>query len=171
MSKSIIGPTVPPQPLDRTRSGRGARAGEELTHGFLCFQLAGEDFGVDLHLIKQIVKPPALTWVPRVERHILGVIAVRGEVITLVDTRLLMDFAPTSWPRDARVLLVDHAGESIGLLVDAVTQVQRLGESVLERTDALAESAGADRVLFIARPVEDRQLTIIDLVGLLAEWM
>lgn len=169
MTKSIIGPTVPPQPLDHLRGRRGD--GPEVTHGFLCFRLGDEDFGVDLHLIKQIVKPPALTWVPRVERHILGVVSVRGEVITLVDTRLLMEFEPTSWPRDARVLLVDYEGESIGLLVDAVTQVQRLGESDLERTDALSESSGAERVLFIARPDENSQLTIIDLGGMLAEWM
>ena len=170
MTKAIIGPTVPPQPLDHTRRGRGG-GGEEVTHGFLCFRLGDEDFGVDLHLIKQIVKPPELTWVPRVERHILGVISVRGEVITLVDTRLLMEFEPTTWPRDARVLLVDHEGESIGLLVDSVTQVQRLGESLLERTDALPESAGAERVLFIARPNDETQLTVIDLGGMLAEWM
>ena len=37
----------------------------------------------------------------------------------MIDTRLLMEFEPTSWPRDARVLLVDYEGESIGLLVEA----------------------------------------------------
>ena len=84
---------------------------------------------------------------------------------------MLMEFEPTTWPRDARVLLVDHEGESIGLLVDSVTQVQRLGESLLERTDALPESAGAERVLFIARPNDETQLTVIDLGGMLAEWM
>jgi purine-binding chemotaxis protein CheW len=137
--------------------------------GFLCFLLGGEEFGVDLQLVKQIVKPPPVTWVPRVAAYILGVVSIRGTVVTLVDLGLLMEFGPTSWPRTARILLLEVEGELVGLLVDRVTMVRRLPESALERNPSLEGTAHSGRVVCLARPDEQTQITVIDLEGLVAE--
>ncbi|MCP4680595.1 MAG: chemotaxis protein CheW, partial [Deltaproteobacteria bacterium] len=101
--------------------------------GFLCFKMDDREYGVDLNLISQIVRPPPLTWVPRVDPHILGIISIRGAVVTLVDLRQLMNLQPTSWPRAAKVLLVELEEEQIGLLVDNITQVRLIAPSDLER--------------------------------------
>jgi purine-binding chemotaxis protein CheW len=136
---------------------------------FLCFILDGEEYGVDLNLVRQIVKPPPLTWVPRVDPHILGVISIRGAVVTLVDLRQLMAMEPSELPRGARVLIVDRDDEQIGLLVDGVTQVRRLGIQELEHDLAFEESRRTEHLLYLARPAADQIVVVLDLEGILLE--
>jgi len=137
--------------------------------GFLCFTLGREEYGIDLNLIKQIVKPPPLTWVPKARRSILGIISIRGSVITLLDARLLMGMAPTDWPRSARVLLVEIRGERVGMLVDAVTLVRRVSVADFEEDPALGERVGTEHVLGVIRPDPGVQITIVDIREILAE--
>jgi purine-binding chemotaxis protein CheW len=151
----------------RHRGDRAGGAGADLS--FLGFTLESEEYGADLNLVTQIVKPPPLTWVPRVRPHVLGVIAIRGAVVTLVDLRQLIGLGPTSWPRTARVLLTSHGGEPIGLLVDGVTHVHRVSVDQFETGLALEESARTECVLGIARPDPSTRVTIVDVVGILAE--
>jgi purine-binding chemotaxis protein CheW len=153
----------------RRRADRAGGTGSELS--FLGFTLEGEECGADLHLVNQIVKPPPLTWVPRVRPHVLGVISIRGAVVTLVDLRQLLGLAPTAWPRSARVLLTTHRGEPIGLLVDSVTHVHRVAAEQFETGLALEESSRAEWVLGIARPDPATRVTIVDILGILAELM
>ena len=167
MDYGFGGPTLPPGSSGRSSSIISA----DVEHGFLCFTLDGEEYGVDLHMIVQIVKPPPLTHVPRVGKHILGVISIRGAVVTLVDLRLLMGLAPSEWPRSARVLLVEMNEEQVGLLVDGVTQVRRLVDSALEKKPQLDDSQAAERVIYVARPDEETQVTVVDLVAVMAEAM
>jgi purine-binding chemotaxis protein CheW len=153
-------------PLSRdSRDDRGNRARQ----GFLCFVLGQEEFGVDLQLVRQIVKPPPVTWVPRAAAHVLGVVSIRGTVVTLLDLGLLMGFGAASWPRTARILLLEVSGELVGLLVDGVTMVRRLPESALERNPALEQTNHTQRVICLARPDERTRIAVIDLEGLVAE--
>ena len=168
MSKSMVRTTyVSVAPLGGpTEERRPDRSGR---HGFLCFTLGDEEYGVDLNLVRQIVKPPPLTWVPRTVPHVLGVISIRGSVVTLIDTRQLMGLPPTTWPRTARVLLIEVDEEAVGLLVDGVSLVRRLPDSALERNPVIDETPHAERVICVARPEPGMQITVIDLGGIVAE--
>jgi purine-binding chemotaxis protein CheW len=137
--------------------------------GFLCFFLDNKQYGIDLDLVCEIVFPPDLTWVPRMEPHILGVIPIRGAVVTLIDLRQLMGLEPTTWPRSAQIITVELKGEQIGLLVDSVTQVKRLKTSDLEKSPNLCDGQHTEHVLFVSRPTPEELLIIIDLDAILAE--
>ncbi len=137
--------------------------------GFLCFTLEGDEYGVDLHVVQEIVKPPALTWVPTTPPHILGVVSIRGAVITLVDLRQLMGLPPTAWPRTGRVLIVENEGERIGMLVDAVTLVRRVDEEELETGTSLDTGELTDYMLCLFRPGEDQVVVVVDLDTMLSE--
>ena len=142
-------------------------------YGFLCFTLGDEEYGVDLHLINQIVKPPPVTWVPNAESYVLGVVSIRGAVVTLVDLRRVMGRGETEWLKNNRVLIVNRGDEQVGLLVDSVTQVRRLHVRDLEADVTIDEGLYHDHVLFIARPETEAEklLVIIDLHSILAEKM
>ena len=156
-------------PANRKRRGDRSGAGSGLS--FLGFTLEREEYGADLNLVTQIVKPPPLTWVPRARPHVLGVISIRGAVVTLVDLRQLLGLSPTSWPRSARVLLTGHHGEPIGLLVDSVTHVHRVSVEQFETGLSLEESARTECVLGIARPDSSARVTVVDVRGILTELM
>lgn len=170
MTKSILPATG--EPILVTRQSIATLKGKESSeepYGFLCFRLGDEMFGVDLNLVSQVVKPPPLTWVPRVAQHILGVISIRGSVVTLVDFRRLIGLEPTSWPRSARVLIVEIFDEQVGLLVDGVTHVERVKPVELEKAPALGEAPYTDHVLFVARTDPEKPILIINLDGILGE--
>jgi purine-binding chemotaxis protein CheW len=139
------------------------------TTGFLCFTLGEEEYGVDLKLVSQVVKPPALTWVPRLPPHFLGIVSIRGSVVTLVDLRQLLGLDATQWPRTARILIVEVGEEQIGLLVDSVTQVRRVRPDQLEKKPYLREEMTTDHVICIARPEEQHPVLIVDLDSILQE--
>ena len=137
----------------------------------LGFVLGDEEFGVDLHLIKQIVLPPPVTWVPWAQPYILGVISIRGSVVTLIDARRLMGFEASDRHNTGRVLLVDVRDERIGLLVDAVTHVRRVPVAAFEESPDLDDGSITDHVVGIIRPDKHTQVTIIDLKEILLEAM
>lgn len=156
-------------PLFLTLHSTAPRPATSEPFGFLCFSLGGEEYGVDLKLVSQVVKPPAVTWVPRVPSHFLGVVSIRGDVITLMDLRQLMGIGATEWPRSARILIVDIQGEPIGLLVDSVTQVRRIRPEELERKPNLQEGDHLDHLICIAHPDSGRPILIMDLDTILYE--
>lgn len=172
MTDSII-PLVPgPKVLTRQSKAPEQEGAEDAgTYGFLCFMVGEQEFGIDLNLICQIVKPPPLTWVPRLAPHILGIISIRGSVVTLVDLRQLMDLEPTPWPKTSRVLIVEMGDEQVGLLVDSVSQVRRIEASAVERQPDFIEGSQENYVSCVARPDGSSPIFMLDLDAILGERM
>jgi purine-binding chemotaxis protein CheW len=169
MSDSLIPFTKTPSMLTIQSANSQPRVSEPI--GFLCFTLDDEEFGVDLQLVCQVVKPPPVTWVPRVSNQFLGVIPIRGQVVTLVDLKQLMGRRPTEWPKGARVLIVETGEEQIGLLVDSVTQVRRFMMKELEKKPNLPGDKSGDHVICVARIEGVKPVLIVDLDAVLQEKM
>lgn len=144
--------------LSRRGSAPLAKRARTRDHGprteYLAFRLAGEPYAAPVSLVREILKPPPLTPVPRAPHAVMGIISVRGQIVTVVDLRrrLRLDAAPPS-PR-TRILLTDAGGgEVIGLWVDEVLQVYRLSEPEIERAVFALGGDVADHIAGIARPV------------------
>jgi purine-binding chemotaxis protein CheW len=108
---------------------------EELTEEFLAFRLENEVYAVPLGALREIVKMPPLTFVPRAPKLVLGVMNLRGEMVPVYDIkpRLRLDSSPEARnARSARVLLLRDAQGDCGVLVDEVQGVVRLPLTRLE---------------------------------------
>jgi purine-binding chemotaxis protein CheW len=123
------------------RSGEGGKRTE-----YLAFALAGETYAVQIAFIAEILKPPPITEVPRAPRTVLGVISVRGRLVTVMDLRRRFRLEESPFDRKTRILLADVNDEQIGMLVDEVMQVYRLAESEIEPANVL----GGDQPAHIA---------------------
>ena len=78
--------------------------------------LAGnEAYGVPLASVREILVPPPMTEVPRAADHFLGVISVRGEIITVIDLPKLLKLEVSHDGTYGRVLLVDNGQELIAV--------------------------------------------------------
>jgi purine-binding chemotaxis protein CheW len=157
--------------LMKTRHERRAlrRAGETGKRiEYLAFGLAGETYAVEIAHIAEILRPPPITGVPRAPDTVLGIISVRGKLVTVVDLRLRFRLPPAPIDRRSRILLADAGtGEQIGLLVDDVQQVWRLAAEEIEAASVLggeqavhiagigrpAASDGAMLILLELRPI------------------
>jgi purine-binding chemotaxis protein CheW len=138
-----------PGPLKRSRQAdRGPRT------EFLAFVLAGDVYAAPVALVREILKPPPLTPVPRAPHATLGIVSVRGQLVTVVDLRRRLRLAEAPLSRKTRILLVDAAGgEVMGVYVDEVLQVYRLSESEIEPAATALGGEVAGYISGIARPI------------------
>ena len=161
-----------PRAITRSASRAAARARSSdrgaITE-YLAFRLAHDAFAAPVAIIREILKPPPITHVPRAPRHVLGVVSVRGLVVTVLDLRRLMRLPEAPLASRSRILLVAADGETLGLLVDEVLEVHRLPEGEIERASSVLGSDVAEAVSGIARPEEgdEKVIVLLDLKVLL----
>jgi purine-binding chemotaxis protein CheW len=137
-----------PSPLKRSRQqDRGPRT------EFLAFVLSGDVYAAPVALVREILKPPPLTPVPRAPHAILGIVSVRGQLVTVIDLRRRLRLAEVPITRRARILLVNAPhGEVMGVYVDEVLQVYRLSDAEIEPSTAALGGDVAGYIAGIARP-------------------
>jgi purine-binding chemotaxis protein CheW len=137
------------------RAGEGGKRVE-----YLSFALAGEMYAMPIALVAEILRLPAITEVPRAPDTVLGVISVRGKLVTVIDLRRRLNLPPAEPDRKSRILLADTRAEQVGLLVDEVQQVWRLASEEVEPPSVLGgEQAG--HIAGIGRPSESGGAVLI----------
>jgi purine-binding chemotaxis protein CheW len=135
---------------------------------YLAFSLAGEAYAVRIAHVAEILKPLPITQVPRAPRTVIGVVSVRGRLVTVIDLRRRLRLPESPMDRKTRILLTSsESGEQLGLLVDEVMQVYRLAESEIEPAQVLGSDQPA-HIAGIGRP-EGALLILLDLTTILTE--
>lgn len=129
-----------------------------------------ETYGFPLSAVRQIVAPLPVAEVPRAAPSVLGVISVRGQIITLLDLPKVLKLHVDQPEPYARVLLVDNGEELLGVAVDRVIQVFRLEPRQIEYSSGMVADL-SDYVVGIGRVASadgrERMLILIDPVSLL----
>lgn len=115
----------------------GSSVGEEsvtnlTSRKVLAFRLADEEYGIDLHLIKEIIRPVEITRVPRVSDCIKGVISLRGAIIPVYDVRLRLGLPVLAQDRHSRFIIVECTKGGVGIIVDVVTAVITVSPSDID---------------------------------------
>jgi purine-binding chemotaxis protein CheW len=134
----------PPDKLSRfmQEAGKLRESVEEEAHAeetadtgqleLLTFVIAGEQYAVDIEQIVEIVRPRPVTRVPNAEESIVGIVSLRGTIVTLIDVRNRLRHANSEETPDTRIIVVDHHGETIGFEVDRVMRVVKIGRNDVE---------------------------------------
>lgn len=135
---------------------------------------AGEEvYGFPLSAVREILVPPPIAEVPRAPDPVLGVISVRGQIITLLDLPRLLDLEAEAVEAYGRVLIIDNGEELIGVAVDRVIQVYRMEPEQIEYASAMGAEL-SDYVVGIGRVSsevagDEDMLILIDPVSLFGE--
>ena len=104
------------------------------TTQFIVAQLGGEQYGIDIKYISNIIRMSRITRVPKVSDYIVGVINVRGVVIPTISLRLKMGLPGDEITKKTRIIILTlEQHESIGVLVDEVKEVITLDEEHIEK--------------------------------------
>ena len=134
---------------------------------YLAFRLSADTYAVPIGEVREILKLPPVTEVPRAPKEIIGVVSVRGLLVTVLDLRQRLRVSGGDLGKKGRILLVTGAeNEVIGLYVDEVLQVHRLAENEIEVATNVLGGKLADYVLGIGRP-EGTLIILIDLRAVL----
>ncbi|MBP7933728.1 MAG: chemotaxis protein CheW [Phycisphaerae bacterium] len=88
--------------------------------------------GVDIGQMEEINRQLEVTVVPHAPPFVRGVVNLRGEVVTVVDPRVILGLPITEVSATSRTVIVRHRGEQIGLLVDRIADVVRISAGEME---------------------------------------
>ena len=94
---------------------------EELQYS--CFYLGDTLCGFDIGLVQEVNDDFSITKVPLSPEYVLGIMNLRGQIITVIDQSIKMGLQPCKIAKSSRVIIVKSRNEFIGLLVDRVGEV------------------------------------------------
>jgi purine-binding chemotaxis protein CheW len=129
------------------------------------FNLGPEIFGVNILQVQEINRMVEITAVPHSECYVEGIINLRGKVIPIIDLRKKFGLQEKTHDNHTRIIVVDVSGETVGLVVDSVSEVLRVPSGSLEDAPKLVTGgthSGADYIRSVAK-LEDRLLIYLDL--------
>jgi purine-binding chemotaxis protein CheW len=126
----------------------------------------GGQYAVPIGRVQEIVRVPAITRLPRTQADVEGVINLRGHELPVIDLAKRLGLGVTELDRRARVVVVQRATDSVGLLVDGVSEVLRLRASDLEPPSQVEADAEAPPIHAVAK-MDDRLILLLDLATVL----
>lgn len=92
---------------------------------WLGFELAGERYAVPLADVREVIRPDPPTPVPGAPAEVLGIVSLRGTIVTVLDgrRRLGLDDTANGGGPGQRVVVFQHEHDDVGILVDALQDV------------------------------------------------
>jgi purine-binding chemotaxis protein CheW len=123
------------------------------------FLLGKEEYAVSIAQVKEIIQYKGATKLPNTPAYMEGIINLRGKVIPVIELAMRFGVVASS-TINRRVVIVETAGQEIGIVVDEVTEVIRLQEAAIEPVPTM--SASNDYVRGIGKD-NNRLLIVLDL--------
>jgi purine-binding chemotaxis protein CheW len=152
--------------------GTSAELGRRLAGKYMTFQLAREEYGLEILKVREIIGLLEITRVPRTREFVRGVINLRGKVIPVIDLRLKfgMDRCETT---DQTVIIVvqctvDGRPLTMGLLVDQVLEVLTIDADHIEPTPSLGHAALDDGFILGVGKHDKRIVFLLDIARILS---
>ncbi len=145
----------------------GARRDDQVLSRWVCFEMSGQVYGLPISAVQEVLADTCIEPVPGTTPLVLGVINLRGSVVTVVDLRRHFGFEPEA-DAQTRIIVVDHGCESLGLCVDRVADVRKLSDGAIKP----APATGGGRAEAGIRGMVSRSgelLTLLDPARLLTD--
>ncbi|MFH1154164.1 MAG: chemotaxis protein CheW [Pseudomonadota bacterium] len=133
---------------------------------YLTFSLAGEEYGIGILKVKEIIGMMPITTVPRTPVFVKGVINLRGKVIPVIDLRLRFSMSEGAYTERTCIIVVEiqgNAGEIvIGIVVDSVSEVLNIREEQIESAPEFGSQMDTQYILGMAKQ-EGRVKILLDI--------
>jgi purine-binding chemotaxis protein CheW len=138
------------------------------THGgkFLTFFLAGEEYGLEILKVSEIIGMQPITRVPRTPAHIRGVINLRGKVIPIMELRARFGM-PRDGAEETCIIVVQVGSVQTGVVVDKVSEVVSIVDEDIEPAPTFGEGIHTEYLLGIGK-ANGRVKLLLDIDRVLA---
>lgn len=139
---------------------------EEGQEELLSFFLEDEEYAIDIMIIKEIIGMIDVTFVPRADEYIRGIVSLRGAIIPVFDLRRKLGLKETQLSDMNRIIVISIDDEMIGLAVDSVAEVVKIRGLDIEPTPFTISGIDAEYIRGIIRH-KGRIVILLDIVRLL----
>ncbi|MEM0492975.1 MAG: chemotaxis protein CheW [Candidatus Thermoplasmatota archaeon] len=128
------------------------------------FKLAGEEFGVNINKVKEIIRWENVTRIPNTAPYIKGVINLRGNIIVVNDLAMKLGLPSKPVDENTRILVVEVGDNTVGMIVDSATEVLRLdGKNIRDAPSMITSNIDHNYIEGVGILSEKRLLTLLDL--------
>ena len=138
---------------------------------WVTFRLGEEVYGVNVMQVQEVLRVTEVAPVPGAPHYVLGIVNLRGNVVTVMDTRSRFGLPPAELDDAARIVIIETQGQVFGMLVDSVAEVVELRASQVDPTPNVGADDSA-RYLQGVASLDGDLLILVDLDRLLSdeEW-
>ncbi|OQX81139.1 MAG: chemotaxis protein CheW [Candidatus Omnitrophica bacterium 4484_70.1] len=127
------------------------------------FKIGEEEFGVPINQVKEIVRLVHITPVPKAPSFIEGVVNLRGQILAVIDLAKRLQLKGKSRSEKTRIIVVELNNNTVGMIVDEVSEVLRLPKENFEETPEIITTQIKQRYLKGVGKLGERLLILIDL--------
>lgn len=143
---------------------------DEMAHAqeFLVFALAQQEYGIDILKVQEIrgYDQQSVTRIANVPKFIKGVTNLRGVIVPVVDLRIRLNLDQVQYNEHTVVIILNIHSRVVGIVVDAVSDVQTLQASQISTAPQFGSAFAAEYLSGIGT-VDDRMLILIDIEALM----
>ena len=133
---------------------------------YLTFNIATEEYAIAISHVTEIIGMLNITEVPQTPTFIKGVINLRGKVIQVMDVRLRFSMESRDYDERTCVIVVNFNNNTVGLVVDTVSEVLDIPAANIEISSHLANAKGNSFICGMGK-VDEKLTMILDVNSLL----
>ncbi|QIZ77334.1 chemotaxis protein CheW [Ferrimonas lipolytica] len=138
---------------------------------WVTFQLEQETYGINVMQVREVLRYSDIAPVPGAPSYVLGIINLRGNVVTVIDTRARFGLMPGEITDNTRIVIIEAEDQVVGIQVDSVAEVVYLNSSEIDTAPNVGNEESAKFIQGVSHR-DDRLLILVDLEKLLSndEW-
>ena len=129
---------------------------------WVTFRLEDETYGINVMQVQEVLRYTEIAPVPGAPEYVLGIINLRGNVVTVIDTRARFGLSNGEVSDNSRIVIIESDKQVIGILVDSVAEVVYLKTSEIDS----APNVGTDESAKFIQGVSNRGGELLILVDL-----
>lgn len=126
------------------------------------FKLGREEYSVSILQVQEIKRVTDITRVPHTPDYIKGVINLRGSVLPVIDLKKRLNLPQQAITEDTRIIIVKVDELSVGMIVDAVSEVMTINQENIDPPDVVAGSVAASYLSGVGK-LDNRLLILLNL--------
>ncbi|WP_404402009.1 chemotaxis protein CheW [Idiomarina seosinensis] len=138
---------------------------------WVTFHLEQETYGINVMQVQEVLRYNEIAPVPGAPSYVLGIINLRGNVVTVIDTRLRFGLPQAEVTDSTRIVIIESEKQVIGILVDSVAEVVYLKKSEIDTAPNVGTEESSRFIQGVSNR-EDELLILVDLDKMLTdeEW-
>lgn len=132
------------------------------------FRLKDETYGINVMQVQEVLRISEIAPVPGAPGYVLGIINLRGNVVTVIDTRTRFGLPVGELDDASRIVIIESDQQVVGILVDSVAEVVELQQSEIDAAPNTGNEESSRYIQGVASR-DDDLLIVVDLNKLLTE--
>lgn len=129
---------------------------------YLVFIVKAQEFGVQAMRIQEISAPLPVTKVPNAPPYVEGIMNLRGHLVSVINFRRKFGFETKEYDEDTRIIMVEHSGFPIGIIVDSVEEVIKITDEKVQKLPETTTTLMLEEYITGVGMLEGRLIILLD---------